>query len=167
MKPPAVIVNEKDEVIGLKLREEVDPKDDIYRVSSLWITNSAGEILIAQRKLTKKQAPGKWGPAVAGTVEEGETYESNIYKEAEEEIGLVGYEFKLGPKERISGYRNYFVQWFTVVVDKPINFFRIEETEVEQITWIPQEELASEVQEAPEKYVTPMPGAIKLFCNGR
>ena len=27
--------------------------------------------------------PGKWGPAVAGTVEEGESYEENIIKEAE------------------------------------------------------------------------------------
>ncbi len=30
-----------------------------------------------------------WGSAVAGTVEKGEDYESNIYKETEEEIGLA------------------------------------------------------------------------------
>lgn len=91
MKLPTVIVNENDEIIGHKLREEVDPKNDIYRVSALWVTNSAGDVLIAQRKLTKKHAPGKWEPAVAGTVEKGETDESNIYKEAQEEIGLSGF----------------------------------------------------------------------------
>ena len=35
--------------------------------------------------------PEVWGPAVSGTNEEGETYDSNIIKEAQEEIGLTGY----------------------------------------------------------------------------
>ncbi len=35
-----IIVNEKDEVIGYKLRSEIQ-SEDIYRVSCLWITNTA------------------------------------------------------------------------------------------------------------------------------
>lgn len=54
-----IIVNDKDEVIGSRGREEILP-DDIYRISCLWITNSKNQILLAQRNLNKKHNPGKW-----------------------------------------------------------------------------------------------------------
>ena len=87
MTEKIIIVDEDDNIIGSKERNSI-VSGDIYRVSALLIENSKGEILLAQRALTKKHDPGKWGPPVAGTVEEGETYESNIVKEAEEELGL-------------------------------------------------------------------------------
>lgn len=83
------IVNENDEYIGAKERSEIDHGTDIYRVSALWLINSLGQVLLAKRAATKDHSPGKWGPAVAGTVEESETYDENIRKEAKEEIGLV------------------------------------------------------------------------------
>jgi len=33
------IVDDKDQLIGVKERNEVDYKTDIYRVSALWLTN--------------------------------------------------------------------------------------------------------------------------------
>src|SRR3989338_4245132 len=81
------IVNEKDEIIEYKDWKDRGLKE-IVRVSGLWIVDGNGNILLAQRYKNKTHDPGKWGPAVAGTVEEGETYESNIVKEAEEENGL-------------------------------------------------------------------------------
>ena len=85
-KPKVIIVDENDNPIGLKYREDIDYSKDTYRCTGIWITNSNDEVLIAQRKFTKDKDPGKWGPAVAGTIEEGETYESNAYKEMKEEI---------------------------------------------------------------------------------
>jgi len=94
------VVDENDQLIGYKERSKIDFKKDIYRIGALWLTDGTGQILIAQRKLTKDKDPGKWGPAAAGTVEKSETYESNAYKEAQEEIGLVGVKFELGPVQR-------------------------------------------------------------------
>ena len=159
------IVDENDNLIGFKERNEIDYQKDIYRVSALWITNSNDEILLAQRKLTKDNDPGMWGPAVAGTLEDGETYESNIYKEAKEEIGLTGVIFEKGPKCRIREPKNYFGQWFLVCVNKKIEDFKIQENEVEKITWIPKNEFIKEIQTQPEKYISSMPEIIKLFCN--
>ena len=51
------LVNEQDEIIGYKERAEIKT-EDIYRVSALRITNSQGEILVAQRAFTKKNNPG-------------------------------------------------------------------------------------------------------------
>ncbi|GAF94063.1 unnamed protein product, partial [marine sediment metagenome] len=82
-KSKIIIVDDNDKIIGYKERDTLK-REDIYRVSALWITNSHGEILLARRHHTKSHRPRKWGPAVAGTVDAGETYEDNIIKEAEE-----------------------------------------------------------------------------------
>lgn len=106
MKIP--IVNESDEVIAYKERESI-AVEDIYRVSALWVKNSKGESLLAQRAFTKKHSPGKWEPAVAGTVEEGEDYDSNIIKEIEEELGLKDIKIFKAKKIRRTGLHNFFV----------------------------------------------------------
>lgn len=123
-KSKIIIVNENDEIIGCKERGEIN-QSDIYRVSALWIQNPKGDVLLAQRKLTEDNDPGKWGPAVAGTNDEGETYESNIIKEAEEEIGLKDCDFQKIDKVRISGKYNFFCQRFLLITDKEIGDFTI------------------------------------------
>ena len=85
MKIP--IVNEQDEIIGYKEREEAT-REDIRRIVSLNVFNEKGEVLIAKRQSNKKIDPDKWGPSVAGTVDEGYDYDTTVAKEVEEEIGL-------------------------------------------------------------------------------
>lgn len=135
-----IVVNEKDEIIGYKERGTLAP-EDIYRVSALWIENSKGEILLARRAHTKKKDPGKWGPAVAGTVEEGETYESNIIKEAEEELGLINISPQQGLKKRIKNPHNYIVKLFLLKLDKEIEEFKINKKEVAEIKWFTKQEI--------------------------
>ncbi len=154
MKEKIIIVNEKDEQIGLKERGTLN-REDIYRVSALWVTNSKGEILLAQRSFNKKNNPGAWGPAVAGTIAKGETYEENIYKEAKEELGLSSYKFLKGKKlTRIGPERknNYFTQYFKLVADIDIKNLKIQESEVEQIKWLSKEEI-KKMKENGEKFV--------------
>jgi isopentenyl-diphosphate delta-isomerase len=158
-----IIVNEKDEEIGLKERDTVK-QEDIYRVSALWIKNSKGESLIARRGLTKKNNPGKWGPAVAGTVEKGETYEENIKKEAKEELGLENVKFVKGPKTRAYGKHNHFTQWFILKTEKPIEEFKIQKEEIEEIKWISKKELFNQIDSHPEFFLKTMKERAELFC---
>lgn len=146
------IVNEQDEIIEIKDRDKV-VQEDVYRVSSLWITNSKGGILLARRAFHKRQDAGKWGPAVAGTVDEGETYEQNIIKEAEEEIGLTNFKPILDLKLRSRGKNNYFVQRFSLVLDKDITEFKIKPDEVAEIKWFAPEKLRKELQEHPDNFL--------------
>jgi 8-oxo-dGTP pyrophosphatase MutT (NUDIX family) len=150
-------------VIGVKYRDEIDYQIDRYQCTGLFITNSLGEILIAQRKMTKEKDPGKWSCAVAGTVEAGESFESNIYKEAEEEIGLKGVVFDLGPLQKNEKPRKNYAQWFVARVDLPVEAFSLQEDEVEQIAWIESEELASDVKKHPEKYVNSFISVLPLL----
>lgn len=156
-----VLVNQDDEVIGSKARNKIDHINDIYRVSALWVTNFRGDILLAQRKLTKKHHPGKWGPAVAGTVEEGESYSDNIIKEAEEELGLTNINPRLSEKMFVDGKYKHFTQYYTLVLDKPAEDFMIEEKELEQVKWIPENELIDDIKKHPEKYLDSMNAIIE------
>ena len=141
MSEQIVVVDGGDNVLGVEEREVVDEKRLRYRVSALWIRNSKGDVLLARRAYTKTHYLGRWGPAVAGTVDEGESYRDNIVKEAEEELGLVGVDMKEGPKTKISGKYNHFTQWFVAVVDGPVDFFKIQEEEVAGVRWFSVGEL--------------------------
>ncbi len=147
MKIP--IVNEQDEIIGYKDRKD---KKGVSRVSGLWLADHEGNVLLAQRAFNKKHDPGLWGPAVAGTVEEGETYESNIIKEAKEEIGLTGVKFTLGSKVRISAGHEYFAQWFFAKVAHDYPFVK-KDDEVEQVKWFSVEEFKKLLKEKPEIFI--------------
>jgi isopentenyldiphosphate isomerase len=149
------IVNEKDEVICFKERKDVLPTD-IYRVSSLWIENSKGKVLLAQRVFTKKHDPGKWGPAVAGTVEEGETYESNIIKEMEEELGLTNINFVKDTKRLTEGHHRFFRQRFIAKIDVEIEELKIQEDEVAAVKWFNMKELKELILNKPDMFVPSM-----------
>jgi isopentenyldiphosphate isomerase len=160
-----IIVDKDDQPIGVKPRIDLDSETDIFRCTGLWIINSQNQVLIAQRSLKKKNSPGKWGPAAAGTVEEGETYESNIYKEAKEELGLTGVDFILGPKIFLKDSRPQFGQWFLAKVDQAATAFTIQKEEVEQVAWIDLKQLLDEVAQNSDKYITSMPQAIEVLYD--
>lgn len=164
MKPKIPIVDENDNVIGYKNREEILPTD-IYRVTALWVTNDKGEVLITQRSFNKSHDPGKWHMAVAGTVEGKETYEENIIKEAREELGIEGIKFNLGTKTFRRGKHLHFTQWFTLIINQPESFFKIQPSEVVAIKWMPLKQLIPDITNHPEKYVASAPKWIKQFTT--
>ncbi len=155
------VVNEEDNIIEIKERTELIP-DDIYRVSALWVLDENKEILLARRAWTKKKDPGMWGPAVAGTVGENETYESNIIKEAEEELGLKHLNIRKGPKQRVKSPHNHFTQWFFSKIKKetPIN---IDNMEVAEIKWFKEEELLKLIENSPSEVIHSVKEFIKII----
>lgn len=165
-KPNIQVVDLNDQIVGYKPRNEVDFANEYYRVSALWLRNSQGQVLIAQRKLTKDKDPGKWGPAVAGTVEEGEDYSSNIVKEIEEEIGVTGLKLELGPKQQVTEPRHYFCQWWYGKSDMPAEDFILQEEEVEQVAWVETAKLKTRVEQEPETFVPTLPEALRLLETG-
>lgn len=164
MSAKIIIVDEEDKVIVYKYRDKVD-SHDIYRVSALWITNKKGKVLLARRSLGKKLFPDCWGPAVAGTVEEGETYRSNIVKEAREELGLKDIKLARGPKVRTkSADYNYFTQWYFLTLDKEVDTLKLDENEVSEINWFTREKLKRKVKKDPEIFTHAMKKWVEMFC---
>lgn len=161
------IVDESDIETGFKNRSEIQ-LSDIYRVSALWITNSKGEVLMARRALTKTHDPGRWGPAVAGTVEEGETYETNIVKETLEELGVQVSidDLERGPKALSQGTHKHWGQWFLYKTDWPIEKFTIPADEVAEIKWFTPAELLREFDKDPKQFVKSCKQFLPLFVDG-
>ncbi|MCA9323634.1 NUDIX domain-containing protein [Candidatus Saccharibacteria bacterium] len=157
-----IIVDEQDNPIGAKSWDE-RTYDDIYRVSAVWLTDLSGTYcLLTQRKHTKTNDPGKWMMAASGTVEEDETYDSNIVKEIAEEIGLTGIELKKCEKVfQDDGKNKFFVQFYSGVVDMKTAKVVIQEEEVEQYMWIEISELLKWLQDRPEDFVPSMKRSLE------
>jgi isopentenyldiphosphate isomerase len=159
------IVDENDNIIGSKPRDIVDREKLWYRVSGLWINNSSGDVLLARRAYTKSHHPGKWGPAVAGTVEENETYKENIIKEAEEELGLINIKVHKKTKIKITGEYNYFVQWFALTINKEVEDFKIQKEEVAEIKWFSKKELLIQLENNPDDFIPKMKEYFEALEN--
>lgn len=159
------IVNDNDEIIGYKERKDINPSIDIVRSASLWITNSRGDILLAHRKLTKQNNPGKWSEAVGGTVEGNDSYESTMLRESQEEIGFSVENYQVGPKQYVDAPTRYFVQWYTATVDSPIEVFTPQDEEVERLAWVSKDQFMRELRDTPEKYIDEMQVIAPLFIT--
>lgn len=156
------IVNEQDEIIGYKERENIEP-DDIYRTSGLMIYDGHGSVLLAQRAFSKSHDPGKWGPSVGGTVEKDETYESNIVKETFEELGLVNIQpTPWFVYKRLTVVPKHLGQWFLLKLNQDSTTFKPDPGEVNSIQWFTYESLKYRVDQNPNQFT---PGIIDLVNN--
>ena len=156
------IVDENDNIIGYEERSLLIPIHR-YRVAALWVTNSQWEILLAQRHKSKKHHPSLWWPAVGGTVEKDETYEQNIIKETEEEIGILWIQPILGPKTKTESGYLHFTQWFLLSLDKEIDEFTFAKDEVQSLRWVSPENLRKEFSETPDNFVPSFALILPLF----
>ena len=160
-----ILVDENDNIVNDVLRNE-KKDEDIHRVSALWVTNSQWEILLAKRHMNKKSNPWLWWPAVAGTNAVWETYESNIYKEAEEEIGITNIPLQKNIKiERFDAKTKHFIQWFTAQINMSISQFRLQENEVEEVRWWSKSELKETLESTPEIFLRSMPRYLEMFAD--
>ena len=86
------IVNAEGEVIGSATRTECHAGTFIlHPVVHLHIFNSAGELYLQKRVMTKKIQPGKWDTAVGGHVDYGENVGDALLRETREELGVVDF----------------------------------------------------------------------------
>lgn len=85
------LVNERGEVIGAARRAECHGGTFwLHPVVHLHLFNYAGELYLQKRSATKDTQPNKWDTAVGGHVEYGESIESALLREMQEELGVVG-----------------------------------------------------------------------------
>lgn len=146
------IVDPGDNIISYKKRGDLNKARDIYRVSSIWITNDKNEVLMAQRAFNKRIHPGAWDVGVAGTIEKDETYEKNAKKEMLEELG-VAVPLTRGPKVRLEGEYNLFIQWFMARLNKTAEEIDFNKEEVVAVRWISKADLLKEIKEEPKKFL--------------
>lgn len=117
------IVDRENRVVGAASRRRMRRENLIHRACYVLVFNSAGEIFVHQRTVTKDVYPGYFDVAAGGVVVAGESYDASAKRELEEELGIAGR-----PLERLfDAYRedDHCRVWgrvYRCVYDGPLTF---------------------------------------------
>lgn len=84
-----ILVNEKDEQIGLMPKMEAHEKALLHRAFSVFVFNDKKELLIQQRALDKYHSPGLWTNTCCSHQREGETNVQAGERRLMEEMGFT------------------------------------------------------------------------------
>jgi isopentenyldiphosphate isomerase len=87
-------VDAGDQVLGALPRAELRERGLIGRCTFILLFNSAGELCVHRRALSKALYPGYWDVAAGGMVTAGEAYADSAARELAEELGIDGVELR-------------------------------------------------------------------------
>lgn len=82
------VVNDRDDVIGQRLRQDVHRLGLKHRAVHVLIFNRQGEVFLQKRSWTKDCFPGTWDSSASGHLAVGESYDACAVREVEEELGV-------------------------------------------------------------------------------
>ncbi len=157
------LVDEKDNVIGKKLRSEAYAEGlSNFRVVNAFIVNSQGKLWIPLRGPNKRIFPLSLDMSMGGHVESGETYDQAFMRETQEELGIdtnatpwkmLGH---LTPgKDNTAAYMNVY----EIQSDTPPNYNPDDYTEY---FWLTPQEVLEKI-ETGTKTKDDLPKLIKIF----
>ncbi|WP_435606358.1 NUDIX hydrolase [Pseudomonas knackmussii] len=87
-------VDERDQLLGSLARAELRERGLIGRGTFILLFNSAGQLCVHRRSLSKAVYPGYWDAAAGGMVQADESYALSASRELEEELGVGGVELR-------------------------------------------------------------------------
>ena len=156
-------VDADDQLLGAMVRSELRERGLIGRGTYILLFNSAGELCVHRRTLSKAIYPGYWDVAAGGMVLASETYAESAARELEEELGVGGVE--------LTAHDHFYFEdtdsrlWcsaFSAVWDGPL---RLQPEEVLEARFIPVEQVLREIQEMP--YCPDSLAALKRYLARR
>ncbi|WP_410005919.1 isopentenyl-diphosphate Delta-isomerase [Aequorivita nionensis] len=84
-----ILVNEKDEQLGLMPKQEAHEKGVLHRAFSIFIFNDKNELMLQQRALHKYHSPGLWTNTCCSHQRDGESSLEAGKRRLFEEMGFV------------------------------------------------------------------------------
>jgi isopentenyldiphosphate isomerase len=147
------VVNERDEVIGKKPRNEVHRLGLMHRATHVLVFNKGGQVFLQKRSMIKDRQPGLWDSSASGHVDSGEDYDSCVMRELREEIGLQLSEvpqrlFKM-PASAETDQEHVWV--YRCEAEGP---FQLHPEEIERGDWFEPAQVTSWMKEKPEEFAT-------------
>ena len=130
-----VWVDRDDRVLGAKPRHELRDQGLIGRGTFILLFNSAGQLCVHQRTLSKALYPGFWDVAAGGMVGVNESYAESAARELAEELGVSGVPLTAHERFFFEGPHNHL--WcgvFSAVWDGPL---QVQPEEVQQALFMP------------------------------
>ncbi|MGH8417037.1 MAG: NUDIX hydrolase [Pseudomonas sp.] len=154
-------VDRQDQLLGSLPRGELRERGLIGRGTYILLFNSAGELCVHRRTLSKAIYPGFWDVAAGGMVQADESYVESAARELEEELGVSGVE--------LTAHEQFFFDqpgnrlWcavFSAVWDGPL---KLQPEEVLEARFIGIEQVLRETAEKP--YCPDSLAALKRYLG--
>ena len=140
-------VDEFDQPIGSVKRKTAHDQNILHREVALLIYNEHNRVLFQKRSMKKRSMPGVWSTSVAGHIQYGKTADEEMVREAEEEVGLMGYELEYKEKKLTNvDNERYFKYWFETKV--PASYkFKLNPQEVLEVRFLSSMDMEKMKQE--------------------
>ena len=149
-----ILVNEKDEKIGLMPKMEAHEKALLHRAFSVFIFNDKNELMLQQRALHKYHSPGLWTNTCCSHQRDGEDSVEAGKRRLQEEMGFTtelkkttSFIYKAPFDNGLTEHEYDHILVGTYNEDPTIN-----EEEVASWDWMSLELVEKEIKDAPEKY---------------
>ncbi|MDX1544044.1 MAG: isopentenyl-diphosphate Delta-isomerase [Christiangramia sp.] len=149
-----ILVNEKDQQIGLMEKIEAHEKALLHRAFSVFVFNENNELMIQQRAFSKYHSPGLWTNTCCSHQREGETNIEAGKRRLQEEMG-----FTTSLKDTISFiYKAPFDNGLTehefdhILVGKFDGVPDLNPDEVAAWKWVSLEDLKEDMKKNPHIY---------------
>ena len=89
LEEQVILVNEKDEQIGLMPKQEAHEKAVLHRAFSVFVFNDKNELMLQQRALEKYHSPGLWTNTCCSHQRNGESNIGAGRRRLQEEMGFI------------------------------------------------------------------------------
>lgn len=154
MEEFVVLVNPKDEVLGLMEKQQAHVNGFLHRAFSVFLFNDKGEMLLQKRAAEKYHSPGQWTNAVCSHPRDGESYRDGAVRRLKEELGIdveIEEKFNFIYKADVGGglWEHELDHVFTGIYNKE---FQLNLEEVESVRYISIEDLDHEIANNPEQF---------------
>ena len=152
------LVDENNNLTGkTEERNFVHEKGLWHREVVVWIMNENREMLLQKRASTKKQEPNKWG-LCAGHIDAGETIETAVLRELEEELGVKAtieeldfLKISKSKKDFPNNLKNYvFYYVYLLKTDWKVEDYKINLEELSEVKYVPFAEVENSVKNKDE-----------------
>jgi len=160
-------VDENDNFLGLREREEFYTGNYIHRASQFILLNPDNEMLIQKRAPGKRWYPNHYTYSVSGTVRD-ESYEACLEREMVEEIGIsVPFRKLFKIPCIIENGGAFHTVFLGRCSEETVSLIVPDPEEMISIEWVELDKLHSSVGTEPEKYTPSLRAGIKkIFKEG-
>ena len=154
MEENVLLVDDKDQFIGLMKKMEAHEKGLLHRAVSAFVFNSKNEMLLQKRALSKYHTPGLWSNTACTHPRENETVKEAVQRRVFEEMGIktkLDFSFSFT-------YKCYFSNGLTehefdhVFVGRTDALPEINTEEVDAYVFKSLDSVEKELKENPENY---------------
>ncbi|MDY3343919.1 isopentenyl-diphosphate Delta-isomerase [Riemerella anatipestifer] len=149
-----VLVNPKDEVLGVMEKLQAHRGGFLHRAFSVFLFNTKGEMLLQRRAGVKYHSPRLWTNAVCSHPRLGESYKAGAQRRLIEELGIdadISEKFSFIYKAEVGDnlWEHELDYVFTGIYEGDFN---LNPEEVSEIRYISMEALDKELEANPEQF---------------